>query len=164
MKPTMVVDSLTLFSDDQFSTSTTLTPTTLKHITQIFESDECLKNIQQFEQSGFVPPLPSFQQQQEQQQQPKAITSKNQINFYCGGTTTIVSPVKVEPVATLALKVERDSSEESEPEFLTTTSISRHRKRGCKPEMVASGEAATTTRRRPKKLPSLAKRGSEEAT
>lgn len=117
MKPTMVVDSLTLFSDDQFSTSTTLTPTTLKHITQIFESDECLKNIQQFEQSGFVPPLPSFQQQQEQQQQPKAITSKNQINFYCGGTTTIVSPVKVEPVATLALKVERDSSEESEPEF-----------------------------------------------
>jgi fos-like antigen len=109
MKPTMVVDSLTLFSDDH--SSTTLTPTTLKSITQIFESDDCLKSIQQFEQSGFVPPLTSSQQQPQQ-----TVALKNKSNFYCGGTTTIVSPIKYEPVPTHNLKVEKDSSEESEQE------------------------------------------------
>jgi fos-like antigen len=115
MKPTMVVDSLTLFSDEYNGVSTTLTPTTLKHITQIFESDDCLKSIQVFDQSGFVPPVdPPPLQQQKQQPPATALKSKNN-NFYCGGTTTIVSPVKFEPVANLTLKVEKESSE-SEPE------------------------------------------------
>lgn len=115
MKPTMVVDSLTLFSDEYNGASTTLTPTTLKHISQIFESDDCLKSIQVFDQTGFVPPLdpPPLQHQQTKHQPPaSALKSKN---FYCGGTTTIVSPLKVEPAANLSLKVERESSE-SEPE------------------------------------------------
>ena len=108
----MVVDSLTLFSDEYNGASATLTPTTLKSITQLFESDDCLRSIQLFDQSGFVPPLdpPPLQQQKQPQ-----YSLKSKSNFYFGGTTTIVSPVKVEPVANLALKVEKESSE-SEPE------------------------------------------------
>jgi rRNA maturation protein Nop10 len=113
MKPTMVLDSLNVFSDDHTSTTTTLTPTTLKHITQIFESDDCLKNLQQFEQSGFVPPLPPPPQQQQQQQQ-SATNKKRMSNNYCGGTTTVVTPIKFEPVATIIPKVEKFSSEESD--------------------------------------------------
>ena len=117
MKPTMVVDSLTLFSDEYNGASTTLTPTTLRHITQLFESDDCLKSIQLFDQSGFVAPLepPAPVQQQKQLLPATALKSKN--NFYCGGTTTIVSPVKVEPEANLALKVEKESSGSELEEF-----------------------------------------------
>ena len=111
----MVLDSLNVFSDDHTCTTTTLTPTTLKHITQIFESEDCLQNLQQFETSGFVPPLPPQQHLQQQQQRQTGLSNK--INPYCGGTTTVVTPIKSEPAATLFLKAEKESSEESDLEF-----------------------------------------------
>ena len=117
----MVVNSLSQFSGDNTSTTTTLTPTTLKHITQIFESEDCLKSLQTFEQSGFVPPPPQQQQQQQQQhqqQQQQQFNIKqravNNNNFYCGGTTTVVTPIKEEPVATLLPKIENEFSDYSE--------------------------------------------------
>jgi len=116
----MVLDSLNVFSDDHTSTTTTLTPTTLKNITQIFESDDCLKNLQHFEQSGFVPPLPPPPQQQ-QQQQPSLNNNNNNkkpmSNSYCGGTTTIVTPIKFEPPATIALKVEKEEFSDEDEDF-----------------------------------------------
>jgi len=120
MKPnTMVLDSLNVFSDDHTSTTTTLTPTTLKNITQIFESDDCLKNLQHFEQSGFVPPLPPPPPQH--QQQPSVNNNNNNkkpmSNSYCGGTTTVVTPIKFDPPATITLKVEKDEFSEEDEDF-----------------------------------------------
>ncbi len=117
MKPnTMVLDSLNVFSDDHTCTTTTLTPTTLKNITQIFESDDCLKNLQQFEQSGFVPPLPPPPQQQ-QHSSVNNNSKKPMSNSYCGGTTTIVTPIKFDPPATITLKVEKEEFSEEDEDF-----------------------------------------------
>ena len=112
----MVLDSLNVFSDDHTSTTTTLTPTTLKNITQIFESDDCLKNLQHFEQSGFVPPLPP-PPQQHQQSSVNNNSKKPMSNSYCGGTTTVVTPIKFDPPATITLKVEKDDFSEEDQEF-----------------------------------------------
>jgi hypothetical protein len=108
----MVVNSMTQFSNDQVNAASTLTPTTLKQITQLFESEDCLKTFQQFDQSGSVPTL-AFNKQQ-----PKARSTlvKSNANPYCGGTTTIVSPIKYEPLATIDLKAENASSSEEESE------------------------------------------------
>jgi hypothetical protein len=106
----MVVNSLNEFSGDNTSTTTTLTPTTLKHITQIFESEDCLKSLQTFEQSGFVPPPPPQQQPQQFNIKQRGVNN----NFYCGGTTTVVTPIKEEPLATLLPKIENEFSDYSE--------------------------------------------------
>lgn len=119
MKPTLVFDSLSLINSDSTNTTTTLTPTTLKTITQIFESDDCLKNLQHFDQGGFVPPPPPSPPPRSTGNT-NSSRSQNNKSFFnlAGGTTTIVVPLqKPEPSATrLAVpKLEdRYSSEDSE--------------------------------------------------
>lgn len=109
MKPTLVLNTLNMFSGDHTNTTTTLTPTTLKHITQLFDSDNCLESLQQFESSGFVPPLPP-----PSDSIPTILSKKPIGNSYCGGTTTIVTPIKEEPVPMLSLKEEQYSSDYSD--------------------------------------------------
>ena len=117
MKPTLVFDSLSVFNCDTTNTTTTLTPTTLKTITQIFESDDCLKNLQHFDQGGFVPPLPPPPPSTGNSKE--SLKTKTFFNL-TGGTTTIVAH-KSEPAAKISIeKVEdysSDYSEESEEEF-----------------------------------------------
>ena len=117
MKPTLVFDSLSAFNSDSTNTTTTLTPTTLKTITQIFESDDCLKNLQHFDQGGFVPPLPPpLHTSTGNSCKPQTKTFFN----LTGGTTTIVAH-KSEPVAKISIEqvedYSSDYSEESDEEF-----------------------------------------------
>lgn len=93
----MVVNSHNVFTDEQ--TSITFTPTTLKNITQIFESDNSMRNLQQFKQSGFVSPL-------------QPAVNKSNWPSYSGVYTTFVTPIKFEIPTTL--KVEKESSSEEE--------------------------------------------------
>ena len=101
MKPTLAFDSLSLFNSDSTNTTTTLTPTTLKTITQIFESDDCLKNLQQFDQGGFVPPSPSPPLATGNTNNSRPQSGKTYFNL-TGGTTTIVAH-KFEPPTTISI-------------------------------------------------------------
>jgi len=79
--------------------NTTLTPTTAKLVTQLFESEDCLNKLQTIESDGFVVPLP-----------PAPITatkssrksfSKLDSSSWQGGTTTVVTPTKSETLTLL---------------------------------------------------------------
>ena len=125
MKPTLVFDSLSLINSDSTNTTTTLTPTTLKTITQIFESDDCLKNLQHFDQGGFIPPPPPSSPPSRSAGNTNSSRSQNNKSFFnlAGGTTTIVVPQKSETSATrLVVPKTEDSfssedSEESDDEY-----------------------------------------------
>lgn len=119
MKPTLVFDSLSLINSDSTNTTTTLTPTTLKTITQIFESDDCLKNLQHFDQGGFIPPPPHSPPSRPTGNTNNSVGSQSNKSFFnlAGGTTTIIVPPKSDPVAQkfLVPKVEDSySSEDTE--------------------------------------------------
>merc|ERR1712020_179879 len=77
----------------------TLTPTTTKLITALFESDDCLNKLQTIESDGFAVPLPP----------PPPLTNKGSrksfikldSNSWQGGTTTVVTPTKSETLTLL---------------------------------------------------------------
>lgn len=94
--------------------SNMMTPTTLKCITQIFESEECLKGIQTFEETGdavkaVVVAIDEKKNEQPQQHHKKSVTSATLTtrsgNTYFnldskswqGGTTTVLTPSKALP-------------------------------------------------------------------
>ena len=98
------------------TTTNTLTPTTLKKITQILESEEALSSLQTFDQNGFVPPtvIPEII---EHSFAPSVITTtttpasnsvaatttrKTYVNLdsksWQGGVTTVVTPSKCAPL------------------------------------------------------------------
>ncbi|TRY68551.1 hypothetical protein TCAL_11019 [Tigriopus californicus] len=116
----------------------TLTPTTLRNITQILESEECLKNIHEFETTGgFQPPvvsefdIPSTipdlheirKDSSEAHIDPSIPSSTGPISTityvnldsksWHGGTTTIVTPSQVIPHIVGGLKHEEDDDRSS---------------------------------------------------
>ncbi len=88
------------------STDSTLTPTTLKTVTQIFESQDCLNAIQKFDDDQFAVPLPVTTA-------PVPVTKsttsvrRSFINLdskaWRGGTTTVVTPTSSEPEKVLGI-------------------------------------------------------------
>ena len=80
-----------------------LTPTTLKSITDLFESEDCLNKLQTIESDGFVVPLAPPPQPQTL---PASLKAKKQSFFkldtnWTGGTTTVVTPTQSENVSIL---------------------------------------------------------------
>jgi len=80
-----------------------LTPTTLKSITDLFESEDCLNKLQTIESDGFVVPLAPPPQPQTL---PASSKAKKQSFFkldtnWTGGTTTVVTPTQSENVSIL---------------------------------------------------------------
>ena len=79
MKPDM--SKSTAISD--ISSPSFLTPTTLKNITQILESEECMKSIQTFEETGNADKvIATF----EAQEKPKKSTTSSNIRTRSGNT------------------------------------------------------------------------------
>ena len=87
------------------NTDSNLTPTTLKSITQIFESQDCLSTIQNFEGDEFAVPLPvttaSAIPSTKSKAAPVATARRSffklDSNAWQGGLTTVVTPTKSEP-------------------------------------------------------------------
>jgi len=73
MKPDM--SKSTAISD--ISSPSFLTPTTLKNITQILESEECMKSIQTFEETGNADKVISSFEAQERPKTAKSTSSSN---------------------------------------------------------------------------------------
>jgi len=81
-----------------------LTPTTLKSITDLFESEDCLNKLQTIESDGFLVPLAP--PPPPQQPQISSAKSKKQSFFkldtnWTGGTTTVVTPTQSENLSIL---------------------------------------------------------------
>lgn len=77
-----------------------LTPTTLKSITDLFESDDCLNKLQTIESDGFVvpqapPPQPQIPAKTKKQSFYKLDTN------WTGGTTTVITPTQSETLSIL---------------------------------------------------------------
>jgi len=70
---------------DCLSPSSILTPSTVKSITQLLESQECLQTVQKYEKTGFV-----------DTSDPANVTAKktfvNLVSDFNGGTTTVLTP------------------------------------------------------------------------
>jgi len=88
--------------------NTTLTPTTSKIITQLFESDDCLNKLQTIQSDGFVVPLPPPPASVTSAAAPTTKSSASRKSFikldsnsWQGGTTTVVTPTKSETLTLL---------------------------------------------------------------
>ena len=112
MKPTFVFDSLSAFNDNTTYTTSTLTPTTLK---QLFDdSYETIDSYQQFNDGGFVPPLPPASLVEHNS---KPLAKRSYFNL-TGGTTTVVAQKSKPPPATIPIEnvVDSDYSEQTDEE------------------------------------------------
>ena len=82
-----------------------LTPTTLKSITDLFESEDCLNKLQTIESDGFVVPLAPPPQPQTTTTSSAAKTKKQSFfkldTNWTGGTTTVVTPTQSENLSIL---------------------------------------------------------------
>jgi hypothetical protein len=106
---------------NDISSPTFLTPTTLRNITQIFESEECLKGIQTFEETGDAVKAVAATEFEKQSATTKLSNStKRSGNTYFnldskswqGGTTTVLTPTKL--IASIAEKFESEDSNDEE--------------------------------------------------
>jgi len=85
--------------------NTSLTPTTAKLVTQLFEAEDCLDKLQTIESDGFVVPLPpppaSVITAASNKSSSRKSFSKLDSSSWQGGTTTVVTPTKSETLTLL---------------------------------------------------------------
>jgi len=124
MKPD-ITKSQTMSDMSSPSSAFMMTPTTLRSITQMFESEECLKGIQTFETTGDAAKAvaasdfgikPSRQLNANQKSAAKARSGNTYYNLdsksWQGGTTTVVTPTGV--IASIVEKFESEKENEAE--------------------------------------------------
>jgi hypothetical protein len=137
-----------------------LTPTTLKSITQLFESSDCLHTLHKIEDDGFAVPLPVTT--------PTRFSSRKSFfkldsNSWHGGTTTVVTPTKSEQMTILGLpeSVENTNiiNSASETAMLTRSSS---RVRTLTPAAQSYKKQATTKRTPAKKRPGVKTKHDED--
>jgi len=83
--------------------NTSLTPTTAKLVTQLFEAEDCLDKLQTIESDGFVVPLPPppAPPAASNKSSSRKSFSKLDSSSWQGGTTTVVTPTKSETLTLL---------------------------------------------------------------
>jgi len=95
-------------STTSFTTSEALTPTTNKLLTDLFQSENCIDNLENIENEGFVVPLPPTAPTSGSAVPTKETARGNRKSFikldsssWQGGTTTVVTPTKSEQLTIL---------------------------------------------------------------
>lgn len=98
-------------STTSYTTSVALTPTTNRLLTELFQSENCIDKLENFENEGFVVPLPPTAPTSGSAapaNATKETTSGNRKSFikldsssWQGGTTTVVTPTKSEQLTIL---------------------------------------------------------------
>ena len=112
--PSRMAESLGVAGAANTNTTNTLTPTTLKNITQLLESDDCLSNLKNLDETGgFIPPPVVVVTSDNNSKIAKTQTFVNQ--SWQGGTTTVVTPSKViAPLTAFVQDIKEEQEEDQE--------------------------------------------------
>ncbi len=93
---TRMAESLGVGGAGNTATTNTLTPTTLRSITQIFESDDCLQDVKRIDEGCFVPPAVTTAPSTVETNKTSFVNRDSKSGWH-GGTTTVLTPSKVIP-------------------------------------------------------------------
>merc|ERR1712008_447669 len=115
-----------------FTTSEALTPTTNKLLTDLFQSENCIDNLENIENEGFVVPLPPTAPTKETASGNRKSFIKLDSSSWQGGTTTVVTPTKSEQLTILDVPASLTA--------MNTRSLTRSNSRINRPVLVVQSQ------------------------